>query len=97
MILKCPKCKNELIRDGYSRYQNLIEHVSEPNRTPSMKEEYRCKYKCYPHRVFWDCYGDVYIPPSLLERLFWIFKIYRSFNRPEVPNAIKIENNKQTL
>src|SRR3989304_3466415 len=87
--LKCPKCKGQLVLSGMSKYQNLIEHVSDPNGEPSVKEEYRCKSKCYPQRIFWDWFGDVYITPSWIEKLLWRMGIYGLIGRLEVPNAFK--------
>jgi hypothetical protein len=95
--LKCPKCKSELVVSGMSRHQDLVEHVTKPNGIPALKEEYRCKNKCYPHRVFWDYYGDVYISPSWLERLCWKLNIYSFPKRLEVPQAIKDEKNKAII
>lgn len=89
--LKCPKCKSLLILSGMSRYQNLIEHVSDPNGLASVKEEYRCKNNCYPNRIFWDWFGDVYITPSWIERLLWSMKIYGLISRLEVPDAKKVD------
>ena len=87
--LYCPNCKNKLIIAGTSRYQNLIEHVHDPNGFPTIKDEYRCKNKCYPHRVFWDCFGDVYVSPTWVQKIFWKFRIYGIFKNINVKEAIK--------
>ena len=99
--MKCPKCKRKLVITGHSRYQNLIEHVSNPNGLPSNKPEYRCPIpmymlyhpefyrKCYPRRIFWDEFGDVYIPPSFIQRIFWKLNMYGVGKNIKVPNAKK--------
>ena len=86
--MKCPKCKTNLVASGYSKHETLIEHVCDPNGTPSEKPEFRCPNKCYPKRVFWDTYGDYYIKPSWLQRLLWKFKIYGAIKDPIVSEAI---------
>ena len=40
--LYCPYCKGELAITHQERYQDLSEHVSDPNGTPSMKDGYEC-------------------------------------------------------
>ena len=40
--LHCPFCKGELVVTHQDRYQDLLEHASDPNRTPSMKDGYDC-------------------------------------------------------
>ncbi len=90
--MKCPKCKRKIVITGYSRYQNLIEHVSNPNGLPNIKPEYRCSrtfINCYPKRIFWDEFGDVYIPSSFIQRMLWKRNIYGFLKSLKVPNAIK--------
>ena len=91
-IMKCPKCKRKLVISSYSRYQNLIEHVSNPNSRPTIKPEYKCLrifINCYPKRIFWDEFGDAYIPPSIIQRMLWKLNIYGIAGRLKVPEAIK--------
>ena len=38
----CPFCKKELVVTHQDRYEDLCEHVSDPNGTPSMKDGYDC-------------------------------------------------------
>lgn len=39
----CPYCGNPLVKSGKQRHmQTLCEHVSDPNSTPSLKDEYVC-------------------------------------------------------
>lgn len=61
--MNCPLCNTELIIKGESRYQNLDEHVCDPNGTPSIKPEYRCtNIKCLIwNLVFWDEDGSLYV------------------------------------
>ena len=40
--LFCPVCKNKLVITHRGRYEDLTEHVSNPNGTPSMKDGYQC-------------------------------------------------------
>ena len=40
--LKCPFCKGDLKITHQERYQDLIEHVSQPNAQPSLKDGYEC-------------------------------------------------------
>jgi hypothetical protein len=40
--LYCPFCKGELKVTHQDRYQDLCEHVSDPNGTPSLKDGYDC-------------------------------------------------------
>lgn len=90
--MKCPKCRRKLVISGYSVYENLIEHVTDPNGPRSNKAEYRCPKlfrKCYSRRAFWDEFGDVYIPPSIIERMLWKLNLYGLTGRLEVPGAIK--------
>ena len=44
--LKCPFCKGDLIITHQERYQDLAEHVSQPNDEPSMKNGYDCLDNC---------------------------------------------------
>lgn len=90
--LKCPNCRRKIEVSCYSRYQDLVEHVLGPNDLPALKPEYRCPAffpRCYPLRVFWDAQGDVYIPPSLIQRMLWKLNLYGLTRSINVPNAIK--------
>lgn len=95
--MKCPNCKRKLLISGYSEYESLIEHVTDPNGLRSTKPEYRCVktinlipfFRCYPRRIFWDEFGDVYIPPGFIQRMFWLLNIYGVKCHAKVPNAIK--------
>jgi len=56
---KCPFCKKALEVKGVKQYQNLIEHVSDPNAEPSYKPYYQCD--CEDAREgFWGDNGGVY-------------------------------------
>jgi hypothetical protein len=88
-ILHCPKCEDSLSVSKLQRYETLVEHVMDPNQAPSLKPTFRCTNKCYPRRIFWDKSGDVYIPASFLQKIFYKFNIY--LKSPKVPNAVVIE------
>ena len=40
--LFCPVCRTKLVITHRGRYEDLAEHVSDPNGTPSMKDGYQC-------------------------------------------------------
>jgi hypothetical protein len=42
-ILLCPVCKTPLKITHWERYQDLSEHVSDPNGVPSLKPGYQCE------------------------------------------------------
>ena len=61
--IKCPCCDSVLIVTHRERYQDLMEHVSDPNGTPSMKDGYQCPNKeCIANMcgVTWIEDGDYY-------------------------------------
>jgi hypothetical protein len=65
--MKCPCCKSELIFTHEDRYEDLCEHVSNPNGTPSMKKAYQClNEECVAHKVnaSWIEDGDVFVNPT---------------------------------
>lgn len=61
--MNCPLCNTELVIRGESQYQNLDEHVCDPNGIPSMKPQWRCtNIKCIlSNLVFWDEEGSLYV------------------------------------
>jgi uncharacterized protein YbaR (Trm112 family) len=60
--LFCPYCKGELKVTHQERYQDLPEHVSDPNGTPSLKDGYECLNEdCLAHGTHtWIADGDYY-------------------------------------
>jgi hypothetical protein len=59
----CPVCKSEIIEGPRKRYQDLCEHVSDPNGEPSEKNTLICgnSYcKTHEYEIFWDSDGDIY-------------------------------------
>ena len=61
--MKCPCCKTILIQVGQGRFQNLVEHVTAPNKFPDMKDKHVCLNdgcKISPF-CFWDSDGSFYI------------------------------------
>lgn len=66
--LQCPCCCTELVVTHRDRYQNLGEHVSNPNGEPSLKEGYQCPNEwCVCHKSNLNCTwiddGEIYISP----------------------------------
>lgn len=62
--LQCPCCGNDLVITHRDRYQDSMEHVSNPNGTPSMKDGYQCMdEKCIAHlmQAVWTEDGGLYI------------------------------------
>jgi len=56
---RCPFCKARLEVKGMRHYQNLIEHVSDPNREPCSKPYYQCD--CEDAKDgFWGSDGAIY-------------------------------------
>jgi hypothetical protein len=48
--IKCPCCDSILVVTHQDRYQDTLEHVSQPNATPSMKDGYQCpNEECLAH------------------------------------------------
>jgi len=61
--LLCPCCNSKLVYTHSDRYQDLSEHVSQPNREPSIKAAFQCpKDDCIAHQceVSWIEDGDCY-------------------------------------
>jgi len=60
--LHCPYCKGELKITHQERYQDLSEHVSDPNGTPSMKDGYVClNQACIAYETHtWISDGDYF-------------------------------------
>lgn len=61
--IKCPVCDSQLVVTHQDRYQDLVEHVSQPNATPSMKDGYQCpNTECIAHvcGTTWIEDGDYY-------------------------------------
>jgi hypothetical protein len=70
--MKCPCCKSELVFTHEGRYEDLGEHVCNPNGTPSMKRAYQClNEKCVAHQVnaSWIEDGEIFINPP--ENIGW--------------------------
>lgn len=63
----CPVCKSKLEITHRGRYEDLSEHVSNPNGTPSMKDGYQCLNVDWcdaSHLNFtWILDGDCYAKP----------------------------------
>ena len=65
--IKCPCCDSVLVVTHQERYQDLSEHVSNPNRQPSMKDGYQCpNTDCIANicDVAWIEDGDTVIDPT---------------------------------
>jgi hypothetical protein len=60
--LYCPFCKGELKVTHQDHYEDLSEHVSDPNGTPSLKDGYEClNEECIALGTFaWIADGDYY-------------------------------------
>ena len=60
--MRCPKCFHTLQVTGQARLETLLEHVSDPNGIPSMKDVYGCvNTKCEKHHSGrWDEWGASY-------------------------------------
>jgi hypothetical protein len=62
--MNCPLCKTELVRlPNQERYQDLLEHVLDPNGEPSMKDLYTCPNdSCEMHTMesHWGYTGEWY-------------------------------------
>jgi hypothetical protein len=60
--LKCPFCKGDLVVTHKEHYQDLSEHVSQPNAKPSLKDGYEClNDSCLAFGTFnWIEDGDYY-------------------------------------
>jgi hypothetical protein len=61
--LLCPCCDSVLAVTHQERYQDLCEHVSQPNATPSMKDGYQCpNSECIANQcdVAWIEDGEYY-------------------------------------
>lgn len=79
--LKCPCCNTTLVVTHQDHYQDLIEHVSNPNGQPSLKDGYQCKNEeCIAHlcNVAWIEDGEC----------FWV-KIPESISYQDLSNALK--------
>lgn len=61
--LFCPACDTQLVITHQERYQDMCEHVSQPNATPSMKDGYQCPNEsCIAHKcdTVWIYDGDYF-------------------------------------
>ena len=60
--MNCPVCKTKLETHRQERLQSLVEHVFDPNGTPTMKHVYECpNKKCDTHGVvFWNDLGELF-------------------------------------
>lgn len=64
--MRCPCCEKPLQVTHRERYQDLSEHVSSPNRDPSMKDGYQCMNEyCIANnlRCTWISDGEIFIDP----------------------------------
>ncbi len=64
--MRCPCCEKPLEVTHRERYQDLSEHVSNPNGDPSMKDGYQCVNKyCIANnlRCTWIEDGDIFTHP----------------------------------
>lgn len=64
--MRCPCCLKDLIITHRERYQDLSEHVSNPNGLPSMKDGYQCTDEyCVANNLncTWIEDGGIYIDP----------------------------------
>lgn len=64
--IKCPCCQKDLEITHRERYEDLGEHVCDPNGTPSLKDGYQCMNKyCIANNLncSWIEDGDIYIDP----------------------------------
>ena len=62
----CPVCESELVHTHDGRYQDLVEHVCDPNGTPSLKAAYQCPdANCVARKLnaSWLAEGDLYMDP----------------------------------
>lgn len=60
--MRCPKCYSKLITEHQLPLETLLEHVSDPNGTPCLKDAYHCaNHKCELYVIaIWDEWGDSY-------------------------------------
>jgi hypothetical protein len=68
--LLCPCCKSKLEYTHSDTYQDLSEHVSDPNSTPSIKSAFQCpNIECIANHtnVAWIENGDFYVLNRLSE------------------------------
>jgi len=64
--MRCPCCEKPLEVTHRSRYEDTMEHVSNPNGKPSMKDGYQCSNEfCVANnlRCTWISDGGIYIDP----------------------------------
>lgn len=64
--LLCPCCEKPLVYTHSERYEDLSEHVSNPNGTPSMKDAFQCANEyCIANNLnaSWIADGECYIKP----------------------------------
>ena len=60
----CPVCEEELAITHHDRYEDLTDHVCNPNSPPSMKPGYQCvNKKCFVSEGFyvWIEDGDFFV------------------------------------
>jgi hypothetical protein len=68
--IQCPCCSTELVVTHRGRYEDLTEHVSNPNGKPTLKDGYQCPNEwcvCHPHNIncTWIEDGDLFVSPPL--------------------------------
>jgi hypothetical protein len=62
-ILKCPVCDSKLEITHKDHYQDIQDHVSQPNKLPSLKDGYQClTLSCIAHQcdVRWIADGECF-------------------------------------
>jgi hypothetical protein len=67
--LQCPICSSTLEITHQERYEDLSDHVCNPNGTPSLKDGYQCPNEnCLAHQLHasWISDGGMYIDSSKL-------------------------------
>jgi hypothetical protein len=72
--LYCPFCKGSLMVTHQDRYEDLAEHVCDPNGTPSMKDGYDClNEECLAYGTHtWVESGEYYMSrPKDIEYQIW--------------------------
>lgn len=70
--MRCPCCQKDLIFTHRDHYQDISEHVSNPNGKPSLKDAYEClDQSCIANNLncSWIDDGEIYIDPP--EGISW--------------------------
>lgn len=69
--MRCPFCFHKIVVTHQARLETLVEHVSDPNGEPSLKDAYQCvNLFCKMWKsCAWDESGDFYGDPRGASRL----------------------------